>query len=123
MDYLLYKQNIKLEKSSKAPRYPITMKFTKDNWPNYQDNSLTKHNNSKKSFKSKEQLLSQSKKELKTVITRHKHLNERVESYTSEFFDYLHDLHNFELAESLMQQAAIKIQKCVKGFLIRRKFD
>ena len=106
-----------------SPRFPVSMKFVKETRPNYQDNSLLKSINSRKYLNSKTKLLTQSRNELNHVLTAHRLLSQRVESLNSEYFEYFGNLYKFEQAETIMNQAAIKIQKWVKGFFARRKTD
>ena len=106
-----------------SPRFPISMKFVNGIRPNYQDNSLLKSINSRKYLDSKTESLTQSRNELRHVLTAHRLLNQRVESLNSEYFEYFNNVCRFEQAENIMNQAAVTIQKWVKGFLARRKTD
>ncbi|OMJ84098.1 hypothetical protein SteCoe_14850 [Stentor coeruleus] len=105
------------------PMFHKSYKFYKETRPNYQDNSLGKSRKSKEIFMSKESLLTQSRQQLNTVLSKHRLLKDRVESFSSECFDYFKKRHDLEEANAVMNKAAIKLQRFFRKYMIRIFLD
>lgn len=123
MNELVSKRVCKYGPLPPDPIFNKSYKFYKETLPNYQSNSLAKSKRSKETLLSKESLLTQSRQQLNTILSKHRLLKDRVESFSSEFFDYLKKKHDIEEAHAIMNMAAIKLQRFFRKYMIRISLD
>jgi IQ calmodulin-binding motif len=123
MKELSYKHNYKLIPIPKSPKYPRSTRFTRASKPNYQSYSMDKILIFTKKINSRQSLLSSSREQLNSVLSRHRLLNDKVNSYTSEYFEYINFLMKFEEDYNAMELAAVKIQRFVREYLQRKKYE
>lgn len=123
MDELINKRRYKIGPMLPEPNFHRSTKFTSSIQPVFADNSLLKHTKITNSIKSHEKILQESKKSIQYSLSKHRLLTEKIESYTSEYFDYLRILHSFEEDLQLKTIAAVKIQKCFRAFKLKKFFE
>jgi len=123
MDGSFTKKRYRITHLPSDPHFHRSAKFSESIKPGYKDNSLLKYTNSKKSVETLEKNLQANKQTLENSLSKHRSLNEKVKSFTSEYFDYLRILGNYEEDFKLKNESASIIQKCFRRFLIKKFFQ
>lgn len=123
MESSFTKKRFRIKYLPSDPYFYRSEKFSKSIKPAYNDNSLLKYTNSKKSVETLEKNLQANKKTLECSLSKHRLLNEKVKSFTSEYFDYLRILDNHEEEFKLKNESAVKIQKCFRRFELKKFFE
>ena len=121
-DYF-YKRKFYDQPLPTGPRFPISLKFSNQSRPNYKDNSLQKSQKSKDFLKHRKKFLSLSKEELSSIKSKHQLLHQKVKSFADQYFEYKNSLKAFETTEIIQELAATKIQKHIRGYLIRKRLE
>lgn len=123
MDKKVIPSKVYVSVSKKDSGHGIKSKFTNTITSQFSNNSMSKVEKMNKLQENHLQNLGKASRSLRKSKLHHQELGNRIETLAQAFNDYNEQSKQNELREEVMYKAAVKIQKVVKGYLLRKSIE
>ncbi|OMJ92370.1 hypothetical protein SteCoe_4923 [Stentor coeruleus] len=123
MDKKFVPSKVYVSGSKKDSGNGIKSKFSSTITSQFSNNSMSKVSKMIKLQENHLQNLSKASRSLRRSKLHHQELGSRIETLTKAYNDYNEESKQTELREEIMNKAAVKIQKVVKGYLLRKHIE